>query len=182
MSVFTKEELKRMDLPKDLEALIENFEQCEPILEEMQSRFFEQGEDINLISHSYLNEDDKKNQDIMNNVSAINNVFQYISFVMETINGDIVGYWHSPNNTDIKNAPIVLYDTEGQFNILNGSNLTEALVGNYLFEEDDEFLEFQNRFKTCGIDIVEKWDDLIEPVIEVMPSELHERLYNEKQA
>ena len=166
-----------MDIPKDLISLIKNFECCEEILEEMESRFFEEDEDINLVTHSYLNKEDKKNKEIMANVSAINEIFQYVSFVMETTNGDIVGYWHGPEADKITESPIVLYNTEGQFNILNGSNLSEALVGNYLFDEDEEFLEFQERFKDCGINIVSKWDDLIEPDPRYSPEDLHEELY-----
>jgi len=177
MPTFTKAQLSEMSIPKDLSILIDNFDCCEDLLDEMESRFFEEDEDINLVTHSYLNDDDKKNKEIMANVSAINHVFQYISFVMETTNGDIIGYWHGPEKTEITKSPIVLYDTEGQFNILNGSNLSEALVGNYLFDEDEKFLEFQGHFKGCGIDIVSKWDDLLEVNPETTPEDLHNEIY-----
>lgn len=177
MPTFTKDQLSKMNVPKDLSSLINNFNCCKKLLEKMESRFFEEDEDIDLVTHSYLNDEDKQNEDIMANVSAINEVFKYISFVMKTANGDLIGYWHGPENEEITKSPIVLYDTEGQFSILNGSNLSEALVGNYVFDEDDEFLEFQKRFKDCGIKIVSKWDDLTEPKPKASPKSIHEKQY-----
>lgn len=177
MAIYTKEQLSKMDIPMDLKSLINNYDGCEHLLDEMESRFFEDDEDICLITHSYLNDEDKNNKEIMNNISAINEVFKYISFVMETVNGDIIGYWHGLENQEITNSHIVLYDTEGQFSILNGSNLTEALVGNYLFDDNEAFLEFQKEFKDCGIEIVSKWDDLFEPKLKVTPESLHAEKY-----
>lgn len=177
MAIYNKEQLSKMAIPVDLKALIENYSCCEDLLNEMESRFFESGTDISLITHSYLNDEERKNKDIMNNVLAINEVFKHISFVMETVNGDIIGYWHGLENQEIMTSPIVLYDTEGQFSILNGSNLTEALVGNYLFDDDEAFLEFQKRFKDCGINIVSRWDDLFEPKLKLTPENIHAEKY-----
>ena len=179
MALYTINQLKTMNLPEDIAILVNNFDCCQELLEEIECRFFEEGEDVDLFSHSYLNEDDRKNEDIMANVSAINDVFKYISFVVEATNGDLAGYWHGPENIDINTSPIIIYDTEGQFNLLNGANLTEALVGNYLFDDDDEFLEFKEHFKKCGINIASKWSELPEPCPETKPSELHVKLYKD---
>ena len=177
MAIYTKEQLSKMGIPTDLKALINNYDCCEPLLDKMESRFFEDDEDVSLITHSYLNDKDKSNKDIMSNVSAIDEVFKYISFVMETVNGDIIGYWHGTKNKEMIKSPLVLYDTEGQLSILNGSNLTEALVGNYLFDDDEEFLDFQKKFKDCEIDIASKWDDLFEPKLKVTPENFHAEKY-----
>ena len=177
--IFTKEELIKKEIPKDLQQLINNYECCEDLLEEMECRFFEEGEIPELISHSYLDEEDKKNKNIMATVSASNELIKHISFVVEAIDGNLVGYWHGSENTDLKNSSIVKYDTEGQFSILPGGNLVESLVGDYLFDEDEEFLEFQNKFKDCGIEIVSKWDDLVEPKLNTDPKELFDKLYEE---
>jgi len=178
MSVLTKEDLIKINLPTDLQLLIENFDCCEELLEEMECRFFEADEVHNLISHSYLSEEDKQSKEIMANVSAIDEVFKFITFVMEAIDGNIVGYWHGPESTDITKSPIIMYTTDGQFRILSGSNIVESLVGDYIFDEDDEFLEFQDQFKECGIDIVSKWDDLVEIKPKTDPSKLHEEFYS----
>jgi len=178
MPVLTKESLIKINLPIDLQMLIENYDCCEELLEEMECRFFETDEVHNLISHSYLSDGDKKSKETMANVSAIDEVFKFITFVMEAIDGNLVGYWHGPEGADVTKSPIVMYTTEGQFRILPGSNIVEALVGDYIFDEDDEFLEFQDQFKECGIDIVSKWDDLVEIELKTDPSKLHEELYS----
>ncbi|WP_201624680.1 hypothetical protein [Psychrobacter immobilis] len=177
MALYNKEQLLEMDIPTDLRILLSNYDCCKSLLDEMESRFFGSDEDVSLFTHSYLNDEDKKDRDVMNNVSAINEVFKYISFIIETLNGDIVGYWHGLEKREMTASPIVLYDTEGQFNILNGSNLTEALVGNYLFDDDEEFLEYQRKFKLCGIDIVSKWDDLVKPKPKVLPEDIHQEIF-----
>jgi len=175
--IFTKEELITKKVPADLLQLINNFNCCEELLDEMECRFFESGEIPDLISHSYLNEEDKKNKNIMANISASKEISQYISFVVEAIDGNLVGYWHGPENLELRDASIIKYDTEGQYTILSGSNLVEALVGDYVFDDDDEFLEFQEQFGNCGIVIVKKWDDLVEFKVMTDPSKLHQSLY-----
>lgn len=175
--IFTKEELAAKTIPNDLEKLIKNFDCCEDLLEEMECRFFEEGEVPDLISHSYLNDEDKLNKATMASVSAAIELSNYITFVVEAIDGNLVGYWHGPENIELKSAPIVMYNTEGQYSILSGSNLVEALVGDYLFDDDEEFSNFQSQFENCEINIVSKWDDLIEPKLDIGPSELFEDLY-----
>lgn len=176
--IFTKDELATKSIPNDLEQLINNFDCCEDLLEEMECRFFEEGEVPDLISHSYLNNEDKLNKETMAAVSAAKELSNFISFVVEAIDGNLVGYWHGPEDIELKKASIVKYDTEGQFSILSGSNLVEALVGDYLSDDDDEeFLDFQRQFKECRIKIVSKWDDLIEPELNTDPNELFDNLY-----
>lgn len=179
MAIYTKSELTLINKPDDLGVLIKNFECCQEMLKEMQCRFFEEDEDVALVSHSYLSKEDKKNKAILATVSAIDDVFKYITFVMEVTNHDLVGYWHGPENLEITESAIILYDTEGQFSILNGKNISEAIVGNYLFDQDDEFMEFKTRFEKCGIQIASKWSDLLELEPKTNPSKLYDKLYEE---
>ncbi|VAW11955.1 hypothetical protein MNBD_BACTEROID03-2272 [hydrothermal vent metagenome] len=178
MAILTKEELQNQDVPNDLKLAIQNFECIEDLFEEMECRFFDPEEIPSLTDNSYLTDSDKKNKGTMAAVSASDQVFEHITFVVEALNGDLVGYWHGPENVEIKKAPIVKYDTEGQFSILSGLNLIEALVGDYVFDEDDEFLEFQENFSECGIEIVSKWDDLVETQPKTNPDKLHDSLYH----
>ena len=108
---------------------------------------------------------------------AITEVSKLASFAVKAINGDLVGYWHGPESIDIKNAPIVKYDTEGQFSILRGSNLMEANVAEIVFDDEDEFLEFQVQFQRCGIKIGASWGNLIEQQPKTSPDELHKKIY-----
>lgn len=182
MSILTKKELSRLGtIPHDLKTAINCFECIQELFEEMECNFFKSGQIPDLISHSYLNESDKMNQVTISNISAINQVMEYITFVIEASDGNLVGYWHGPENIEIQKSPVVMYTTEGQFNILQGANLIEALVGDYLFDDNEEFLEFQSAFAECGINIVSKWDDLAENKPKTHPSELHEKLFDSLQ-
>jgi hypothetical protein len=128
---------------------------------------------------SYLNDDDRADPDIMSNISATDEVFKYITFVAQNDNGDLIGYWHGPEGISITLAPIVKYDTEGQFELLQGKSLTEAMLGDYVFDNDDEFTELRDWFSRCGIEIAAScWDNLDTPDPATKPDELHDTLYN----
>jgi hypothetical protein len=65
----------------------------------------------------------------MANVTAINEVLATITFIAESDDGDMIGYWHGPERTPIDAAPIVKLDTEGQFDLMRGRALSEAMLG-----------------------------------------------------
>jgi len=178
MAIFTQKELINQSIPQDLQLVLKNFKCCENLLEEMEFRFFNENEIPNLISHSYLNDGDKQDKATMANVYAIDDVFKYISFIGEAIDGNLVGYWHGQKNKEIEKSPIIMYTTEGVFKILLGKNLIEALIGDYIFDDNDKFLDFQKSFLNCGINIVSKWDDLVEIKVVTDPEELHQKFYN----
>jgi hypothetical protein len=179
---FIETVLKGQEIPGDLNQWIIEEECCAELLEEMECQLLEPEEIPDLISHSYLNENDRNNPDIMANVAAIDEVFKFITFVAKSINGNLVGYWHGPENVPIIDAPIVRYDTEGQFSLLSGKNITEALIGDYVFDEDDEFIEFRNAFKQCGIQMESSnFDELHEPKPLTSPDSLHNDIYNKNR-
>ena len=53
-----------------------------------------------------------------------------ITIVAESEDGDMIGYWHGPERTPIGDAPIVKFDTEGTFGLMQGRRLSEAMLGN----------------------------------------------------
>ncbi len=170
--------LNNQEAPADLYQLL-NSDGCSDVLEEMECQLIKPEELPDLISHSYLNDDDRKDPDIMANVAAIDDVFKLITFVVQKDDGEIVGYWHGPEHLSLLEAPIVQYDTEGQFDILLGKTLTEAMLGVYVFDEDDEFLELREEFKQCGIEIqASNYDELHKPNPSTSPDSLHNILYN----
>jgi len=181
--VLTKNNLSSTkELPNDLRVLIDNIDCCKNLLNQIKCRFIDSDNIPMLLSQDYLNDNDKQDKYIMANISATNKVFEYITFIVETVDGSVAGYWHGPENIDIQLAPIVMYDTEGQFSILNGKSLIEAIVGDYLFDDDEKFLFFQNQFQKCGINISAKWSDLVQKTPTTIPNILHNTLYKENIA
>jgi hypothetical protein len=184
---FSHKVLKGQAAPDDLRKLFEmqsvrivdDGEYSDP-LEAIQHYLLNPEEELDLLTHSYLNDSDRANPDIMANVSAIDSVFKHITFVAKNDNSDLLGYWHGPENTPIELSPIVKYDTEGQFSLLLGKHLCEAMLGDHVFDDDEEFTRLREWFSQSEIVIAaSNWDDLDFPEVKTKPNELHHALYNE---
>jgi len=184
--LFRRNILKGRTAPPDLQALLdvtaEAGDGADPLREELNFALLRAGRDYPLLSGSYLNENDRQNPDIMANVAAINQVLAMITFVAESEDGDMVGYWHGPERTPLAAAPIVKLDTEGQFDLMQGRNVSEAMLGNYTFGDDARFAEGRAWLASCGIAIEAlNWRGLSTPSAATPPDELHRTLYNERR-
>jgi hypothetical protein len=186
---FVTQVLKKQSAPDDLQKLflmqaarVANDDDYSDPLESIHAYLIMPGEELDLLTHSYLNDEDKANPDIMANVRAIDSVFNYITFVVKTDDSDLIGYWHGPENTPIESSPIVKYDTEGQFSLLLGRQLSEALLGEHVFDDDEEFTRLREWFLQNQIIIAaSNWDDLDFPETKTKPNELHRNLYNQNR-
>jgi hypothetical protein len=183
---FRRDVLKGQAAPQDLQALLGVValagDDDDPLREALGFSLLSPGRDYPLLSGSYLNEKDRQNADIMANVAAINEVLAMITFVAESEDGDMIGYWHGPERTTIAAAPIVKYDTEGQFDLMQGRTLSEAMLGNYTFDDDERFADGRAWLADCGIEMdAESWHGLSTPAAATMPNKLHRTLYNERR-
>jgi hypothetical protein len=107
-----------------------------------------------LLSHAYLNDKDRANPDIMANVAAFDDMAALTVYVVELEDGEIIGYWRGPDHTPISACALIELDTEGQFHVLPGRTLAEALLarcGRYL--DTTKFAEANGRFGKIGIKI-----------------------------
>lgn len=143
-------------------------------------KFIEPGRIPDLLSHAYLNDDDRANADIMRNIAAFDEVFELSTFVVELDDTSTLGYWHGPGNASISQAPILMLDTEGQFSIVPGRTLTEGLLGQALKYSDtsevDDMLTWLAKHQiSVG---AKQLEDLTPPRVDVLPSEIHLRAYN----
>ena len=184
--LFRSDILKGQAAPQDLQALLGVVALAgdgdDPLREALSFSLLSPGRDYSLLSGSYLNDNDRQNADIMANVAAINDVLAMITFVAESEDGDMIGYWHGPERTPIAAAPIVKYDTEGQFGLMQGRNVSEAMLGNYTFDDDDRFADGRAWLADCGIEMdAENWYGLSTPIAATMPNKLHRTLYNERR-
>jgi hypothetical protein len=135
-----------------------------------------------LLDHSYLNEADRANPDMMMNIEAIDEVFKLATFVVELEDDHILGYWHGSENTPISQAPIIKFDNEGQFSVCRGNNLTEAIITETISYQEDKLPEFKAWFAKYQIDIaVTSLADLPERQVITDPGLIHENSYKAKQ-
>jgi hypothetical protein len=90
-------------------------------------RLLQPGQTHPLLSHDYLTDADRANPAIMANVAAMNATSALCCFVFVTDDGELIGYWRGPDRLEPDNAPIVRLDTEGQYDLLPGRTILQAL-------------------------------------------------------
>jgi hypothetical protein len=186
IELFMQEILMGQAAPPDLQALLdvaaEAGDGADPLRSALGFSLLNADRDYALLSGSYLNDEDRRNPDIMANVAALNEIVAMITFVATSEDGDMIGYWHGPGRTPIGAAPIVKYDTEGQFDLMQGRTLSEAMLGNYTFGDDERFSDGRAWLKACGIEMeAANWHGLSTPTAATMPEKLHRTLNNEKR-
>ncbi len=182
LSKFKQIILKGQAIPNDLEQLfqfqvsrsLKKDRELDP-LATIGIKMIEPDDKPVLLYHSYLNENDYSNLDIMANIDAINDVFELIIFVAEGEDQQIYGYWQ-PDREPISIAPIVKFDNEGQFQLLRGMNLTEAILGDLAMGEAQRYLDFRNRF-AWKIDLNPSLENLNSPTSKINPYELQAKIY-----
>jgi len=59
---------------------------------------------------------------------AMGDMVRYSGFVAEDAAGDAIGYWFSPDRIPIETAPLLRFDTDGNFSILPGNGIAEAIL------------------------------------------------------
>jgi hypothetical protein len=182
---FEKEILKGQVVPPDLRALLDvtaSAGDIDPLREALGCALLVPGRDYPLLTGSYLNDSDRQNPRIMANVAASNEVLALITIVAESEDGDMIGYWHGPERTPIGKAPIVKLDTEGTFSLMQGRNLSEAMLGNDTFGDAERFADARAWLAGCGIEIDAKdWRELSTPEASTRPDKLHDMLYKQKR-
>ncbi len=88
----------------------------EPILENMEFEFFDDPESDEPSDTSYLSAKEKADPDIASNVEAMAATNKLISWFGKDMSG-FVGLWRGPKSHALDKAPIVILDTEGQYEI-----------------------------------------------------------------
>lgn len=140
--------------------------------------FLEPGESHPLLDHSYLTESDRADPAIAANVAAIDAVARHIGFVATVHNG-LVGYWLHPDEPTDRPPAVVKYDNEGQFSIMFGANLAEALVGDWACDRRKQFRRWAKRLAKLGLIVTARCeDDLDYPEVTVHPAKLHHQRYS----
>jgi hypothetical protein len=182
---FENEILRGQLVPPDLRALLDvagSAGDIDPLREALGFALLVPGRDYPLLTGSYLNDGDRQNPDIMANVAAANDVLALITIVAESEDGDMIGYWHGPEHTPIGKAPIVKLDTEGIFGLMQGRNLSEAMLGNDTFNDAERFADARAWLAGCGIEIdAMNWRELSTPEASTRPDKLHDMLYEQKR-
>lgn len=184
---FKREILQSADIPPDLLRLYETETRRVPNVHEYVDAYEMLGLELivpgalpSLMTNDYLSEEDLKNPDIRANVKAVDEVFAHCTFVATDDNGNLIGYWRGPEKLPLDQAPVVRFDTEGQFTLLDGLHITEAVAADMTFEDDEKFSELRAAFEKMGVAFSSSHRDTLarhaHPPSE-SPDEMHQRLY-----
>ncbi len=181
---FSRERLGGRPVPDDLATLLKaQWGGNDGPLEDLEVEFFAPGESHPLLDHSYLDAKDLANPDIVANVAAVNEVNSHIGFVAEGLNGAVIGYWFHPDEPAERPAPVVRLDTEGQIEILDGTMFAEAIVGKWVYDDDEWFGRLADGFVALGVPMpVRRTADLVRPRVAVDPATLHNQLFEAERA
>ncbi|MBB5958478.1 hypothetical protein FHS29_005086 [Saccharothrix tamanrassetensis] len=129
----------------------------------------------------YLTAEDLANPDIAANVRAIGETAALITWVAEDEDeGRAFGYWRGPDDLPLAAAPVVSLDNEGQFQLLRGANLSEALSDEYGQWTDDGYPGLVAQCRSRGVTIsADDPAELPEPTVSPTPAEHHVARYRE---
>lgn len=182
---FKKMVLQSEAIPADLKRLLEmHLAGGDSPFDELGLYPIMPGEENKIFDTSYLNEADLADLDIKCNIEAIHHVARYARFVAEGDDSDFFGYWLGKSNRKIESAPIIKYDSEGQFSLLPGKTLVEAVAIMNSFDEQDDFLDYKEKFESIGIrfevsNVEDAYD--IYPEVDDDPEKLHSEIYNQQR-
>jgi hypothetical protein len=181
LAEFSSAHLGGRAVPPDLAILLEIqwSEAATDLFANLGFRFWSGAGTSPLLDMSYLNDTDRADLDVMANVAATQDVFAFIGFVGEARDGNAYGYWLGPDDRPIETAPIVRYDSEGQFSIRRGRILAEALLADFGSPDANEFLTLRNRLGQIGLNIsATSRQDLKFPEVKPAPADIHIERYN----
>ncbi|GAA3034267.1 hypothetical protein [Actinokineospora globicatena] len=144
-------------------------------------RLLADGERPEALGTDYLSAEDLANPDIAANVRAIEETAALITWVAEDADeGQAFGYWRGPGELPLSVAPVVSFDNEGQFHVLRGTTLSEALCDEYGQWTEDGYPDLVARCRSHGVTIsADDPDELPEPTVSPTPAEYHVARYRE---
>lgn len=167
-------------VPADLSALAAISSREDSPLRRVEIEFIEPDRSHSLLDHSYLNDNDRANPDIMANIAAVDEVFRHSLFVARDGDDNLYGYWLHPDEP-VGPPAVVCYSNEGQFSIKGGS-LTEVMISVHAFDDED-FATLAQVFIDAGVPITTRTlVEFAEPVVVTSPAGLHNRLYRTERA
>ena len=167
-------------LPADFLAL--QSEAGEAALAELGVRLLD--EDDELFTHDYLSPENLARPDIAANIAAIDEVAELALWAVMGEEEDLWGWWLGPEQGSPVSAPVVRFDTEGQFLLMAGRDLATAIAVEYSWGEEETWQQIRESFAEAGIELPATLAEAdVTPDVSPTPAEVHQqafdRLYGE---
>lgn len=172
-------------IPVDLEKLVlVTLNEEESPFAGLELRALLPGEENLINDTSYMSAEDLRNPDIQSNIEAIRGVSALARFVAADEERNLFGYWLGKAHRALNEAPIVMFNNEGQFSLLPGASLTEAVCGNRAAGDEATFAALRRAFMGLGIAFAASDIESLctpRPEIKDAPDVLHKAIYNEQR-
>ena len=131
---FATQHLGGRAMPDDLRRLL-NLQwrdaasgRSDNLLKDAGVTFFDGGRMPRLIAAVCTGRDDLEGAARLAYAQAMGDMVRYSGFVAEDAAGDAIGYWFSPDRIPIETAPLFRFDSDGNFSILPGNGVAEAIL------------------------------------------------------
>ena len=131
---FATQHLGGSTMPDDLRRLL-NLQwrdaasgRSNSLLKDAGVTFLDGGRMPGLIAAVCTGRDDLEGAARLAYAQAMADMVRYSGFVAEDAAGDAIGYWFSPDRIPIETAPLLRFDTDGNFSILPGNGIAEAIL------------------------------------------------------
>jgi len=131
---YATQQLGGRTMPDDLRRLL-NLQwrdaaggRSDNLLKDAGVTFLDGGRMPRLIAAVCTGRDDLEGAARLAYAQAMGDMVRYSGFVAEDAAGDAIGYWFSPARVPIETAPLLRFDTDGNFSILPGNGIAEAIL------------------------------------------------------
>lgn len=144
-------------------------------------RLLADDEQPSALDTGYLTAEDLAIPDIAANVRATEETAALITWVaVDEDEGRAFGYWRGPDDIPLASAAVVSLDTEGQFRLLRGTSLSEALCDEYGQWDEDGYAARVASCRAQGVTITaDDPEELPEPAVSPTPAAHHTARYTE---
>jgi len=131
---YATQQLGGRTMPDDLRRLL-NLQwrdaaggRSDNLLKDAGVTFLDGGRMPRLIAAVCTGRDDLEGAARLAYAQAMGDMVRYSGFVAEDAASDAIGYWFSPDRIPIETAPLLRFDTDGNFSILPGNGIAEAIL------------------------------------------------------
>ena len=138
-------------------------------------------EDDDLFTHEYLTAEDLARPDVVANIAAINEVAALALWALQNEESELWGWWQGPDQIPLERAPVVRYDTEGQFELMAGRDMATALAVHYSWDEEERYQAIRDALADLGLDLPATLADAqLWPEVTPTPRTLHEQAFSRR--
>jgi hypothetical protein len=113
----------------------------------------------------------------LTSAQAMEDMLRYSGFVAEDAAGDAIAYWFGPDPVPIETAPLLRFDADGNFSVLPGDGIAEAILVVASHGDGSLFSTLRHYLNEQGLDIAARTIEDVRPrACSIRPQVAYRRL------